>query len=483
MAEITDINKEKAENLIVKYNKVTSSVTSRDGVSTSTQIMNSLMATHNMKSADDKIVSEVISNPEKYKPDVVGFFRELATVGQEVKAVFNQYLDEYKRIIKETAQELRQLGDPRFAVLDKLRKEIQEEKIQQDMKKEADITASHNLNNHMAKKAETGEKEKKVAPKENAPQKTAATEQKVKEPKAKKAKEEKVEKPKAETKVEKPAAEKKEEKVKAPAQEKTAEQAAAPKEKEKLANGQTLDFSRVFQMTHIDEKPYGLKAIVDGVPLGTKVLSKEEQNAYFEKKITPAQLVSQKFERELKPENFAQIKEYAPYKIPTAAGIQSVNTFKGEKDGKDMISIKTADDTWRTRAIPEKELKDLDNKVATKEQVAAKLFSKEIGMEVFKAGKLPENLKENIEKIRVFGLTNKNPGDNTKNYGVQAVMKDGRTTPTRKIENNEYFAITGSKAKDIKPTATRENAAAKYLVPDIKAMLSQSQEQKKGLSR
>lgn len=377
----------------------------------------------------------------------------------------------------------------RVAICEQLEAPIQKKKedsiskITNDMKKEADITASHNLNNHMAKKAETGEKEKKVAPKENAPQKTAATEQKVKEPKAKKAKEEKVEKPKAETKVEKPAAEKKEEKVKAPAQQKTAEQAAAPKEKEKLANGQTLDFSRVFQMTHIDEKPYGLKAIVDGVPLGTKVLSKEEQNAYFEKKITPAQLVSQKFERELKPENFAQIKEYAPYKIPTAAGIQQVNTFKGEKDGKDMISIKTADDTWRTRAIPEKELKDLDNKVATKEQVAAKLFSKEIGMEVFKAGKLPENLKENIEKIRVFGLTNKNPGDNTKNYGVQAVMKDGRTTPTRKIENNEYFAITGSKAKDIKPTATRENAAAKYLVPDIKAMLSQSQEQKKGLSR
>lgn len=85
---------------------------------------------------------------------------------------------------------------------------------------------------------------------------------------------------------------------------------------------------------------------------------------------------------------------------------------------------------------------------------------------------LPANIKDNIDKIQIFQMNGTT--ENKKTYVVQAVLKNGTTTPYRKINRQEFLAVTGSKAKDIPPTATRDNLAAKYLIPDIKAKITKS---------
>ena len=587
----------KAADLFIKYDTQVTTVMDSDGVSSSTKVMNSLLALNRLEQVDDAIVREVNDKPENYKPSVSQFFLTLSSMEEDVKPLFNEYLSKYKAVLEQESEK----PTPEMDILRKLREEMKEEQnadldmqpimrqfydmkekypdtlmlfrvgdfyetYERDAKnaseilgitltwknaaadfntykgamaafpfhaldtylpkliragqrcaicdqledpkltkkqnktiaemvspgiasqekgiKEAPTAPKLNNQNNMAKKAKTVEQEKKDSPKENATQKTAATEQKVKEPetskKETKAKEEKPAVKKAEA-----PAEKKETKAEENKQE-------APKEKAKLSNGQTLDYASVFPMTHIDDKTYGLKAQVDGVQIGTKKLSDEERGMYFDKKVTPAQLVEAKFEKELKPEVFAQMKEWSQYKIPKEAGIKEVNTFKGKDDGKDLISMKTADDSWKTKALPKEDAAAIENKVATPKQVAAKNFSDEIAKEVkkhnavteLKKNTLTDDLKADIDKIRIFPLKNDGESKQQK-MGIQVLFKDGTTTKTKAMEPYDVSPVLGNSKKGIEPAVPRENAVAKYLMPELKAHAEKKlgQEQNQGPKR
>lgn len=571
----------KAADLFIKYDTQVATVMDSDGVSSSTKVMNSLLALNRLERVDDAIVREVNDKPENYKPSVSQFFLTLSSMEEDVKPLFNEYLSKYKAVLEQESEK----STPEMDILRKLREEIKEEQnadldmqpimrqfydmkekypetlmlfrvgdfyetYERDAKnaseilgitltwknaaadfntykgamaafpfhaldtylpkliragqrcaicdqledpkltkkqnktiaemvspgiasqekgiKEAPTAPKLNNQNNMPKKAKNVEQEKKDSPKENATQKTAATEQKVKEPEtSKKETKAKEEKP-AEKKAEAPA-EKKETKAEETKQE-------TPKEKAKLSNGQTLDYASVFPMTHIDDKTYGLKAQVDGVQIGTKKLSDEERGMYFDKKVTPAQLVEAKFEKELKPEVFAQMKEWSQYKIPKEAGIKEVNTFKGKDDGKDLISMKTADDSWKTKALPKEDAAAIENKVATPKQVAAKNFSDEIAKEVkkhnavteLKKNTLTDDLKADIDKIRIFPLKNDGESKQQK-MGIQVLFKDGTTTKTKAMEPYDVSPVLGNSKKGIEPAVPRENAVAKYLMPELKA--------------
>lgn len=587
----------KAADLFIKYDTQVTTVMDSDGVSSSTKVMNSLLALNRLERVDDAIVREVNDKPENYKPSVSQFFLTLSSMEEDVKPLFNEYLSKYKAVLEQESEK----PTPEMDILRKLREEIKEEQnadldmqpimrqfydmkekypdtlmlfrvgdfyetYERDAKnaseilgitltwknaaadfntykgamaafpfhaldtylpkliragqrcaicdqledpkltkkqnktiaemvspgiasqekgiKEAPTAPKLNNQNNMAKKAKTVEQEKKDSPKENATQKTAATEQKVKEPEtSKKETKAKEEKP-AEKKAEAPA-EKKETKAEETKQEVT-------KEKAKLSNGQTLDYASVFPMTHIDDKTYGLKAQVDGVQIGTKKLSDEERGMYFDKKVTPAQLVEAKFEKELKPEVFAQMKEWSQYKIPKEAGIKEVNTFKGKDDGKDLISMKTADDSWKTKALPKEDAAAIENKVATPKQVAAKNFSDEIAKEVkkhnavteLKKNTLTDDLKADIDKIRIFPLKNDGESKQQK-MGIQVLFKDGTTTKTKAMEPYDVSPVLGNSKKGIEPAVPRENAVAKYLMPELKAHAEKKlgQEQNQGPKR
>ena len=587
----------KAADLFIKYDTQLTTVMDSDGVSSSTKVMNSLLALNRLERVDDAIVREVNDKPENYKPSVSQFFLTLSSMEEDVKPLFNEYLSKYKAVLEQESEK----PTPEMDILRKLREEMKEEQnadldmqpimrqfydmkekypdtlmlfrvgdfyetYERDAKnaseilgitltwknaaadfntykgamatfpfhaldtylpkliragqrcaicdqledpkltkkqnktiaemvspgiasqekgiKEAPTAPKLNNQNNMAKKAKTVEQEKKDSPKENATQKTAATEQKVKEPetskKETKAKEEKPAVKKAEA-----PAEKKETKAEENKQE-------APKEKAKLSNGQTLDYASVFPMTHIDDKTYGLKAQVDGVQIGTKKLSDEERGMYFDKKVTPAQLVEAKFEKELKPEVFAQMKEWSQYKIPKEAGIKEVNTFKGKDDGKDLISMKTADDSWKTKALPKEDAAAIENKVATPKQVAAKNFSDEIAKEVkkhnavteLKKNTLTDDLKADIDKIRIFPLKNDGESKQQK-MGIQVLFKDGTTTKTKAMEPYDVSPVLGNSKKGIEPAVPRENAVAKYLMPELRAHAEKKlgQEQNQGPKR
>ena len=571
----------KAADLFIKYDTQVATVMDSDGVSSSTKVMNSLLALNRLERVDDAIVREVNDKPENYKPSVSQFFLTLSSMEEDVKPLFNEYLSKYKAVLEQESEK----PTPEMDILRKLREEIKEEQnadidmqpimrqfydmkekypdtlmlfrvgdfyetYERDAKnaseilgitltwknaaadfntykgamaafpfhaldtylpkliragqrcaicdqledpkltkkqnktiaemvspgiasqekgiKEAPTAPKLNNQNNMPKKAKNVEQEKKDSPKENATQKTAATEQKVKEPEtSKKETKAKEEKP-AEKKAEAPA-EKKETKAEETKQE-------TQKEKAKLSNGQTLDYASVFPMTHIDDKTYGLKAQVDGVQIGTKKLSDEERGMYFDKKVTPAQLVEAKFEKELKPEVFAQMKEWSQYKIPKEAGIKEVNTFKGKDDGKDLISMKTADDSWKTKALPKEDAAAIENKVATPKQVAAKNFSDEIAKEVkkhnavteLKKNTLTDDLKADIDKIRIFPLKNDGESKQQK-MGIQVLFKDGTTTKTKAMEPYDVSPVLGNSKKGIEPAVPRENAVAKYLMPELKA--------------
>lgn len=587
----------KAADLFIKYETQLTTVMDSDGVSSSTKVMNSLLALNRLERVDDAIVREVNDKPENYKPSVSQFFLALSSMEEDVKPLFNEYLSKYKAVLEQESEK----PTPEMDILRKLREEMKEEQnadldmqpimrqfydmkekypdtlmlfrvgdfyetYERDAKnaseilgitltwknaaadfntykgavaafpfhaldtylpkliragqrcaicdqledpkltkkqnktiaemvspgiasqekgiKEAPTAPKLNNQNNMAKKAKTVEQEKKDSPKENATQKTAATEQKVKEPEtSKKETKAKEEKP-AEKKAEAPA-EKKETKAEESKQE-------TPKEKAKLSNGQTLDYASVFPMTHIDDKTYGLKAQVDGVQIGTKKLSDEERGMYFDKKVTPAQLVEAKFEKELKPEVFAQMKEWSQYKIPKEAGIKEVNTFKGKDDGKDLISMKTADDSWKTKALPKEDAAAIENKVATPKQVAAKNFSDEIAKEVkkhnavteLKKNTLTDDLKADIDKIRIFPLKNDGESKQQK-MGIQVLFKDGTTTKTKAMEPYDVSPVLGNSKKGIEPAVPRENAVAKYLMPELKAHAEKKlgQEQNQGPKR
>ena len=587
----------KAADLFIKYDTQVTTVMDSDGVSSSTKVMNSLLALNRLERVDDAIVREVNDKPENYKPSVSQFFLTLSSMEEDVKPLFNEYLSKYKAVLEQESEK----PTPEMDILRKLREEMKEEQnadidmqpimrqfydmkekypdtlmlfrvgdfyetYERDAKnaseilgitltwknaaadfntykgamaafpfhaldtylpkliragqrcaicdqledpkltkkqnktiaemvspgiasqekgiKEAPTAPKLNNQNNMAKKAKTVEQEKKDSPKENATQKTAATEQKVKEPEtSKKETKAKEEKP-AEKKAEAPA-EKKETKAEETKQE-------TPKEKAKLSNGQTLDYASVFPMTHIDDKTYGLKAQVDGVQIGTKKLSDEERGMYFDKKVTPAQLVEAKFEKELKPEVFAQMKEWSQYKIPKEAGIKEVNTFKGKDDGKDLISMKTADDSWKTKALPKEDAAAIENKVATPKQVAAKNFSDEIAKEVkkhnavteLKKNTLTDDLKADIDKIRIFPLKNDGESKQQK-MGIQVLFKDGTTTKTKAMEPYDVSPVLGNSKKGIEPAVPRENAVAKYLMPELKAHAEKKlgQEQNQGPKR
>lgn len=587
----------KAADLFIKYDTQVTTVMDSDGVSSSTKVMNSLLALNRLERVDDAIVREVNDKPENYKPSVSQFFLTLSSMEEDVKPLFNEYLSKYKAVLEQESEK----PTPEMDILRKLREEMKEEQnadldmqpimrqfydmkekypdtlmlfrvgdfyetYERDAKnaseilgitltwknaaadfntykgamaafpfhaldtylpkliragqrcaicdqledpkltkkqnktiaemvspgiasqekgiKEAPKAPKLNNQNNMAKKAKTVEQEKKDSPKENATQKTAATEQKVKEPEtSKKETKAKEEKP-AEKKAEAPA-EKKETKGEETKQE-------AQKEKSKLSNGQTLDYASVFPMTHIDDKTYGLKAQVDGVQIGTKKLSDEERGMYFDKKVTPAQLVEAKFEKELKPEVFAQMKEWSQYKIPKEAGIKEVNTFKGKDDGKDLISMKTADDSWKTKALPKEDAAAIENKVATPKQVAAKNFSDEIAKEVkkhnavteLKKNTLTDDLKADIDKIRIFPLKNDGESKQQK-MGIQVLFKDGTTTKTKAMEPYDVSPVLGNSKKGIEPAVPRENAVAKYLMPELKAHAEKKlgQEQNQGPKR
>ena len=571
----------RAADLFIKYETQLTTVMDSDGVSSSTKVMNSLLALNRLERVDDAIVREVNDKPENYKPSVSQFFLALSSMEEDVKPLFNEYLSKYKAVLEQESEK----PTPEMDILRKLREEMKEEQnadldmqpimrqfydmkekypdtlmlfrvgdfyetYERDAKnaseilgitltwknaaadfntykgamaafpfhaldtylpkliragqrcaicdqledpkltkkqnktiaemvspgiasqekgiKEAPKAPKLNNQNNMPKKAKTVEQEKKDSPKENATQKTAATEQKVKEPEtSKKETKAKEEKP-AEKKAEAPA-EKKETKAEETKQE-------TQKEKAKLSNGQTLDYASVFPMTHIDDKTYGLKAQVDGVQIGTKKLSDEERGMYFDKKVTPAQLVEAKFEKELKPEVFAQMKEWSQYKIPKEAGIKEVNTFKGKDDGKDLISMKTADDSWKTKALPKEDAAAIENKVATPKQVAAKNFSDEIAKEVkkhnavteLKKNTLTDDLKADIDKIRIFPLKNDGESKQQK-MGIQVLFKDGTTTKTKAMEPYDVSPVLGNSKKGIEPAVPRENAVAKYLMPELKA--------------
>lgn len=587
----------KAADLFIKYDTQVATVMDSDGVSSSTKVMNSLLALNRLERVDDAIVREVNDKPENYKPSVSQFFLTLSSMEEDVKPLFNEYLSKYKAVLEQESEK----PTPEMDILRKLREEMKEEQnadldmqpimrqfydmkekypdtlmlfrvgnfyetYERDAKnaseilgitltwknaaadfntykgamaafpfhaldtylpkliragqrcaicdqledpkltkkqnktiaemvspdiasqekgiKEAPKAPKLNNQNNMPKKAKTVEQEKKDSPKENATQKTAATEQKVKEPEtSKKETKAKEEKP-AEKKAEAPA-EKKETKAEETKQE-------TPKEKAKLSNGQTLDYASVFPMTHIDDKTYGLKAQVDGVQIGTKKLSDEERGMYFDKKVTPAQLVEAKFEKELKPEVFAQMKEWSQYKIPKEAGIKEVNTFKGKDDGKDLISMKTADDSWKTKALPKEDAAAIENKVATPKQVAAKNFSDEIAKEVkkhnavteLKKNTLTDDLKADIDKIRIFPLKNDGESKQQK-MGIQVLFKDGTTTKTKAMEPYDVSPVLGNSKKGIEPAVPRENAVAKYLMPELKAHAEKKlgQEQNQGPKR
>lgn len=587
----------KAADLFIKYDTQVTTVMDSDGVSSSTKVMNSLLALNRLERVDDAIVREVNDKPENYKPSVSQLFLTLSSMEEDVKPLFNEYLSKYKAVLEQESEK----PTPEMDILRKLREEMKEEQnadldmqpimrqfydmkekypdtlmlfrvgdfyetYERDAKnaseilgitltwknaaadfntykgamaafpfhaldtylpkliragqrcaicdqledpkltkkqnktivemvspgiasqekgiKEAPTAPKLNNQNNMAKKAKTVEQEKKDSPKENATQKTAATEQKVKEPEtSKKETKAKEEKP-AEKKAEAPA-EKKETKAEENKQE-------APKEKAKLSNGQTLDYASVFPMTHIDDKTYGLKAQVDGVQIGTKKLSDEERGMYFDKKVTPAQLVEAKFEKELKPEVFAQMKEWSQYKIPKEAGIKEVNTFKGKDDGKDLISMKTADDSWKTKALPKEDAAAIENKVATPKQVAAKNFSDEIAKEVkkhnavteLKKNTLTDDLKADIDKIRIFPLKNDGESKQQK-MGIQVLFKDGTTTKTKAMEPYDVSPVLGNSKKGVEPAVPRENAVAKYLMPELKAHAEKKlgQEQNQGPKR
>lgn len=587
----------KAADLFIKYDTQVTTVMESDGVSSSTKVMNSLLALNRLERVDDAIVREVNDKPENYKPSVSQFFLTLSSMEEDVKPLFNEYLSKYKAVLEQESEK----PTPEMDILRKLREEMKEEQnadidmqpimrqfydmkekypdtlmlfrvgdfyetYERDAKnaseilgitltwknaaadfntykgamaafpfhaldtylpkliragqrcaicdqledpkltkkqnktiaemvspgiasqekgiKEAPTAPKLNNQNNMAKKAKTVEQEKKDSPKENATQKTAATEQKVKEPEtSKKETKAKEEKP-AEKKAEAPA-EKKETKAEETKQE-------TSKEKAKLSNGQTLDYASVFPMTHIDDKTYGLKAQVDGVQIGTKKLSDEERGMYFDKKVTPAQLVEAKFEKELKPEVFAQMKEWSQYKIPKEAGIKEVNTFKGKDDGKDLISMKTADDSWKTKALPKEDAAAIENKVATPKQVAAKNFSDEIAKEVkkhnavteLKKNTLTDDLKADIDKIRIFPLKNDGESKQQK-MGIQVLFKDGTTTKTKAMEPYDVSPVLGNSKKGIEPAVPRENAVAKYLMPELKAHAEKKlgQEQNQGPKR
>lgn len=587
----------KAADLFIKYDTQVTTVMDSDGVSSSTKVMNSLLALNRLERVDDAIVREVNDKPENYKPSVSQFFLTLSSMEEDVKPLFNEYLSKYKAVLEQESEK----PTPEMDILRKLREEMKEEQnadldmqpimrqfydmkekypdtlmlfrvgdfyetYERDAKnaseilgitltwknaaadfntykgamaafpfhaldtylpkliragqrcaicdqledpkltkkqnktiaemvspgiasqekgiKEAPTAPKLNNQNNMAKKAKTVEQEKKDSPKENATQKTAATEQKVKEPEtSKKETKAKEEKP-AEKKAEAPA-EKKETKAEETKQE-------TSKEKAKLSNGQTLDYASVFPMTHIDDKTYGLKAQVDGVQIGTKKLSDEERGMYFDKKVTPAQLVEAKFEKELKPEVFAQMKEWSQYKIPKEAGIKEVNTFKGKDDGKDLISMKTADDSWKTKALPKEDAAAIENKVATPKQVAAKNFSDEIAKEVkkhnavteLKKNMLTDDLKADIDKIRIFPLKNDGESKQQK-MGIQVLFKDGTTTKTKAMEPYDVSPVLGNSKKGIEPAVPRENAVAKYLMPELKAHAEKKlgQEQNQGPKR
>lgn len=587
----------KAADLFIKYDTQVTTVMDSDGVSSSTKVMNSLLALNRLERVDDAIVREVNDKPENYKPSVSQFFLTLSSIEEDVKPLFNEYLSKYKAVLEQESEK----PTPEMDILRKLREEMKGEQnadldmqpimrqfydmkekypdtlmlfrvgdfyetYERDAKnaseilgitltwknaaadfntykgamaafpfhaldtylpkliragqrcaicdqledpkltkkqnktiaemvspgiasqekgiKEAPTAPKLNNQNNMAKKAKTVEQEKKDSPKENATQKTAATGQKVKEPEtSKKETKAKEEKP-AEKKAEAPA-EKKETKAEETKQE-------TSKEKGKLSNGQTLDYASVFPMTHIDDKTYGLKAQVDGVQIGTKKLSDEERGMYFDKKVTPAQLVEAKFEKELKPEVFAQMKEWSQYKIPKEAGIKEVNTFKGKDDGKDLISMKTADDSWKTKALPKEDAAAIENKVATPKQVAAKNFSDEIAKEVkkhnavteLKKNTLTDDLKADIDKIRIFPLKNDGESKQQK-MGIQVLFKDGTTTKTKAMEPYDVSPVLGNSKKGIEPAVPRENAVAKYLMPELKAHAEKKlgQEQNQGPKR
>lgn len=587
----------KAADLFIKYDTQVTTVMDSDGVSSSTKVMNSLLALNRLERVDDAIVREVNDKPENYKPSVSQFFLTLSSMEEDVKPLFNEYLSKYKAVLEQESEK----PTPEMDILRKLREEMKEEQnadidmqpimrqfydmkekypdtlmlfrvgdfyetYERDAKnaseilgitltwknaaadfntykgamaafpfhaldtylpkliragqrcaicdqledpkmtkkqnktiaemvspgiasqekgiKEAPTAPKLNNQNNMAKKAKSVEQEKKDSPKENATQKTAATEQKVKEPETSKNETKAKEEKPAEKKAEAPA-EKKETKAEETKQE-------TPKEKAKLSNGQTLDYASVFPMTHIDDKTYGLKAQVDGVQIGTKKLSDEERGMYFDKKVTPAQLVEAKFEKELKPEVFAQMKEWSQYKIPKEAGIKEVNTFKGKDDGKDLISMKTADDSWKTKALSKEDAAAIENKVATPKQVAAKNFSDEIAKEVkkhnavteLKKNTLTDDLKADIDKIRIFPLKNDGESKQQK-MGIQVLFKDGTTTKTKAMEPYDVSPVLGNSKKGIEPAVPRENAVAKYLMPELKAHAEKKlgQEQNQGPKR
>ena len=234
-------------------------------------------------------------------------------------------------------------------------------------------------------------------------------------------------------------------------------------------NGEKVSHAHAFQSTMNPENWY-FTARLDGQQLRPMRMSKEDVKAYQEKAIRVEDLMQHyyptKLAKKITPEEYK-----ADIKLSDGRTVDKMTVYKEHdpqrKDvGKYKIYAQVGDNKM-SRTMSTEDLNAFFDRVTTPAKLVEKNFGEQLHLaSAYKKYQLPEN--SGVEKVSIH----KNPEGA---YVISANLGDKGMTPEHKMEWVDLYAYFQSK------TATREQLAAKYLMPDIKAAQSQKNNVSHGL--
>lgn len=234
-------------------------------------------------------------------------------------------------------------------------------------------------------------------------------------------------------------------------------------------NGEKVSHAHAFQSTMNPENWY-FTARLDGQQLRPMRMSKEDVKAYQEKAIRVEDLMQHyyptKLAKKITPEEYK-----ADIKLSDGRTVDKMTVYKEHdpqrKDvGKYKIYAQVGDNKM-SRTMSTEDLNAFFDRVTTPAKLVEKNFGEQLHLaSAYKKYQLPEN--SGVEKV----IIHKNSEGA---YVISANLGDKGMTPEHKMEWVDLYAYFQSK------TATREQLAAKYLMPDIKAAQSQKNDVSHGL--
>lgn len=244
-------------------------------------------------------------------------------------------------------------------------------------------------------------------------------------------------------------------------------------------NGDKITHAHAFKSNQSEDWFYTAK--INGVPLKAQLMDKNDVERVLEKSASTQEMMQKYYPSVLMPKvNVAEFK--LPRAITTGNGEEQIlkfNVYKesdpsNENYNKYKFYAQVGDKKMSTVASKQ----DLDayfNRAATPTQIITKNFGDRLGMkEYYEQFKLPQGVDIETKDI----LLKKNT--KTNRYEISVVKPGNFETPAKELSYDDRQSYFQHKA------ATKEQLAAKYLSPEIKA-LSQApkvqNEKQMGLTR